>query len=221
VCSVNLFTTPVHTKGEETMKKKLYALSGVFLIVLVVAGLWATKAINITDVEQAQAVDPVATSPATGMSMEQMAQEAAVIVIGKCTETRSEWSGRSLVTLATISVTETLKGAPDGTEVTVVLPGGIDANRKFKVAMTYAGAPQLTPGEEAFLFLGLSEVANSYSVTGFAQGKFSIGKTRDGEPVVTRDMTMVPLQKGAGMTRGNPQAIPLPEFKAWVNSYLK
>ena len=31
------------------MKKKLFALSGVFLIALVIAGLWATKAVNFID----------------------------------------------------------------------------------------------------------------------------------------------------------------------------
>jgi len=43
---VNLFTTK-----EKKMKKKLFALSGVFLIVLVIAGLWATRATDLNDVQ--------------------------------------------------------------------------------------------------------------------------------------------------------------------------
>ena len=102
-----------------------------------------------------------------------------------------------------------------------MMPGGIDANRKFPVAMTYAGAPQFSLNEEVLLFLTAPvEGANGYSVMGFSQGKFSIGKANEGEKVVMRDMTKTPVQKGAGLTRGNPQVIPLSEFKALVRRYL-
>src|SRR5262245_40724157 len=200
------------------MKKKLFALSGVFMIVLVIAGLCATRAINLNDAQQT--VDPAATSLGAGMSMQQMVEESSSIVIGQCAETRSKWVGRSLVTEATILVEESLKGdAAAGTQVKVDLPGGIDPNRK--VAMTIAGAPHISDGEKVFLFLFRPEDgANSYSVMGFDQGKYSIGQATDGEQVVTRDMTRAPLQKGAGLTRGNPQAVPLSHFKKLVESYL-
>jgi hypothetical protein len=198
------------------MKKKLFALSGVFMIVLVIAGLWGTKAINLNDA--LQTVDPAATSPGTGMPMRQMVEESSSIVIGQCAETRSKWVGRSLVTEATISVEEALKGdAAAGTQVTVELPGGVDHNRK--VAMTVVDAPHISPGEKVFLFLFRpDDGVNSYSVRGFAQGKFSVGQANDGEEVVTRDMSSAPLQKGAGLTRGNFQAIPLSKFKEWVKA---
>ena len=198
------------------MKKKLFALSGVFMIVLVIAGLWATKAINLNDAQQT--VDPAATSLGTGMPMRQMVEESSSIVIGQCAETRSKWVGRSLVTEATILVEEALKGdAAAGTQVTVELPGGIDQNRK--VAMTIVDAPHISPGEKVFLFLFRpDDGASSYSVMGFTQGKYSVGQAIDGEEVVTRDMSSGPLQKGVGQTRGNPQAIPLSKFKEWVKA---
>ena len=201
--------------------KKLFALSGVFMIVLVVAGLWATKAINLNDVQQT--VNPMATSLGMGMPMRQMVEESSSIVIGQCAETRSKWVGRSLVTEATISVEEALKGdAAAGTQVTVELPGGIDSNRKFPVAMTYAGAPQISLDEKVFLFLiGPDDGSNSYSVIGFAEGKFSVGQANDGEKVVMREMTRGPVQKGAGAIRGNIQVVPLSQFKALVRTYLK
>ena len=200
------------------MKKKLFALSGVFLIVLVLAGLWATKATDLFGVQQT--VDPAATSLASGMSMEQMAQGATAIVIGTCTGTQSQWVERRLVTLATISVSESLKGSP-GETLTVEIPGGIGSKGKFQLAMTYAGAPQISLDEKVLVFLtGPDEGANSYSVMGFAQGKYSIGKADDGEDVVTRDMTKAPMQKGPGAIRGNLQVVSLSEFKALVMSYL-
>ena len=200
------------------MKKKLFALSGVFMIVLVIAGLCATRPFNLNDAQQT--VDPAATSLGAGMSMRQMVEESSSIVIGQCAETRSKWVGRRLVTEATISVEETLKGGEAaGTQVTVELPGGVDPNRE--IAMTYAGAPQISPNEKVFLFLfDPADGSNSYSVMGFAQGKYSIGQSNDGEPVVTRNMTMTPVQKGAGLTRGNSQVVPLSHFKKLVESYL-
>ena len=201
------------------MKKKLFALSGVFLIVLVLAGLWATKAINLTGVEQT--VNSAATSMPSGLSMREMVEGSSLIVMGTCLETKSQWVERRLVTLATISVAQTIKGA-SAEKVTVVLPGGIDSKRKFPIAMTYAGAPQISPTEEVFLFLTQQdEVANGYSVMGFAQGKYSVVQASDGQKVVTRDMTKEPVQKGAGMIRGNLQVVPLSEFKGLVESYLK
>jgi len=200
------------------MKKKLFALSGVFLIVLVITGLWATNAISINSVQQA--TEPT-TSVASGMSMQQMTQEATAIVIGNCVATQSQWVGRSLVTQVTISVVETLKGDDVGPSVKVAVPGGVDYNRKHPIAMTYAGAPQFSIDEEAILFLyGPVEGANSYSVMGLSQGKFSVGQASDGEKFVTRDMTKAPVPKVTGLTRGNPQVISLSEFKALVRSYL-
>jgi hypothetical protein len=201
------------------MKKKLFALSGVFLIALVTAGLWATTATDINGAQQA----PLPTaSLASGQSMDQMVEGSQLIVIGQCLGTQSRWVGRSLVTDATISVAETLKGdAAPGSVVTVELPGGIDSKGKFPLAMTYAGAPQISPEEDVFLFLYRPvEDANSYSVMGFSQGKFSVNKASDGEKVVMRDMTKAPASKGVGPTRGNPQVVSLSEFKEWVMRVL-
>jgi len=204
------------------MKRKFYALSGVFLIALVIAGLWVTKAVSFMDTPQTMDSAAVTSQP-TGMSMQQMVGESSAIVLGTCTGTRSQWIERRLVTLATVKVAETLKGNPSpGTEMTVALPGGIDAKGKFKLAMTYAGAPTMRPGEEVALFLVPDQdyVANGYAVTSYADGKFSVVKANDGEQMVTRDMTSEPVQKGAGMMRGNSHAVPLSDFKKLVETYL-
>ena len=201
------------------MKKKLFALSGVFLTALVIAGLWAAKAVNFTGAQNTRESDPVTLGPG-GMSMEQMTQEATAIVIGKTVATQSQWVGRSLVTQVTISVAETLKGDV-GTSLKVDVPGGVDYNRKHPIAMTYAGAPQFSLDEKTFLFLyRLAEGDSNYSVIGLSQGKFSIGQADDGGEVVTRDTINTPVQKGAGAIRGNRQVIPMSEFKAMVRRFL-
>jgi hypothetical protein len=213
---VNLFTIK-----EKNMKKKLFALSGVFLIVLVVTGLWATRATDLMNVLDPEQNDQGAATLVNGMTMQEMTESASLIVVGKCLETRSQWVERSLYTLATVSVTDTLKGEAAET-LTVAMPGGIDANRRFPVAMTYAGAPQMSPDEEVVLFLdNKGGVANSYAVVGFAAGKFSIVRNTAGESVVTRDRSMEPIQEGPGLTRGNLQSIPLEDFKGRIRNFLR
>jgi hypothetical protein len=199
------------------MKKKMYALSGIFMIVLVISGLWATKAINLTDVGQTA---PAETSLVAGMSMEQMVQGSSNIVFGKCLGTQSQWAGRNLFTMATVEVTESLKGDMTGT-VTVAIPGGADFNRSIPIAVTVPGAPQMQDGEAVALFLTpQGEIPNAYSVVGLSEGKFSIAETDAGEKVVMRDSTRARVQTGSGPTRGNPQAIRVPEFRAMVQKYL-
>jgi hypothetical protein len=153
--------------------------------------------------------------------MEQLTQGAAMIVVGECTGTKSQWVERRLYTLATVTVTESLKGAAPE-KVTIAIPGGIDSNRRIPIAMTYAGAPRFSPGEGVVVFLDdtQSEIPDSYSVMGFTQGKFSINKASDGEPVVMHDMTKATVQNGPGAIRGNLQSVRLSEFKELVRSYL-
>lgn len=118
-----------------------------------------------------------ATVTATTMvelSAEQLTARASDIVHGTCTEVRSVWVGRSLVTLATISVADTLKGGPSR-EMTLVIPGGIDANRPVPVAVTWPGAPTVMPNDEVLLFLEQSTpVKDGYRIVGYSQGKYSV-----------------------------------------------
>jgi hypothetical protein len=205
------------------MKKKLFALSGVFLIVLVVTGLWATRATDNNGVISEEGQNPQGTETmVNAMSTQEMTVRAELIVIGRCVGTRSEWIDGSLFTLATIAATETLKNDVGASETfDVVLPGGVDANRRIPVAMTYAGAPQIARDEEVFLFLTTQDgVANGYAVMGFAQGKFSIANDTAGEKFITPDATIATIDSSNGIRRGTSQAIRLAEFKARVMSFL-
>jgi hypothetical protein len=149
-----------------------------------------------------------------------MVNQSDVIAIGNCVDTKSVWVDRALVTLATFSISESLKGSETAT-ITVELPGGIDANRKIPIAMSYPGAPSLTPGEDAFLFLtATGEVAGSYNVAGFSQGKFSIVTDEDGEQMVSRNLTKTALKSNNGVRRGGSDLIPLANLKEQVRGYL-
>jgi hypothetical protein len=198
--------------------KKITLASCLFIVIaLVVSARWGTKA---DDAPPENTLGTPDTTLAVALSLEDMVNQSDVIAIGSCTDAKSVWVDQTLVTLATVSVTESLKG--NETTLTVALPGGVDANRKIPIAMTYPGAPRITPGENVFLFLSsASEVAGSYTVTGFAQGKFSIVTDENGEQMVTRDLTKMALKSDNGVHRGQSNMTPLSSLKGHVRGYLK
>jgi hypothetical protein len=150
---------------------------------------------------------PAGFDTGEALSVQELTSQADLIVIGRAVDSRSQWTGdgRNLYTLVTIEVEETLKGTPVDT-IVVAVPGGIDANRKFPVAMTYPGAPRITPDEQVVLFANDSqdEMAGTYAVAGYAQGKFTV-------------------EMGAGerMVRVGDGSIPLATFTQTIRGFLQ
>lgn len=195
---------------------------GVCLIVVaaaLVSTRWSTRAVNAPPQDILPASSD--TSLANALSIGDMVSQSDLIGIGNCVDIRSMWVDRSLVTLATVSLSETLKGSESG-NITVVLPGGVDANRKIPVAMSYPGAPRITPGEDVFLFLTAnSDAPGGYIVAGFSQGKFSIVRDEEGEQLVSRDLTKTMLQGSNGVRRGSVNKTLLTSLKAEVKRHLQ
>jgi len=201
------------------MKSYIALAIGCLAILLAVTAPWQPRAKAVQD-DQAVA-SPVNSS--TEVSPVELIGPADLIATGRCTNLESIWinDGRNLVTLATIEVSDVLKGTT-GSMVTVVLPGGIDANREIPVAVTYPGAPSIAPEEEVFLFLTQEEqIANSYSIVGFAEGKFSIVTTNKGEKLVSRDLVTVDPQGGPGVVRGTRTMVALSKFKEEIRGHVK
>jgi hypothetical protein len=199
------------------MKKILLVSCLLIVIALLVSTRWGPKAVDAPAQDTLGTPD---TTLAVALSVQDMTSQSDVIAIGNCVETKSVWVDRTLVTLATISVSESLKGSGAST-VTVELPGGIDANRKIPIAMTYPGAPSVTPGENVFLFLtATGEVGGSYNVTGFSQGKFSIVTDEDGEQMVSRNLAKTSLKSNNGVRRGGADLMPLAHLKQQVQGYI-
>jgi hypothetical protein len=147
------------------------------------------------------------------LSNEELASQADLIAVGKCVETHSQWFGRTLATLATVSVSEVVKGDPTSS-VVVALPGGVDANRRFPVAMTYPGGPTMVEQEDVFLFLvAEDQVPGAYAILGYAQGKFSIVQAENGELLVSRELIRRP--------RNLTKAVPLGRFKSEIHDYVR
>lgn len=144
---------------------------------------------------------------------DQLIDESALIVTGSCTKVRQEWRQGMLLTLATIRVDRTLKGKAVS-EVTVMIPGGVDFNRKVPVAVTFPGAPTILPAERALLFLEPAGTEpGEMAITGFSQGKLSILETADGTPMVQRNLAGVSLAEGHRVRAGGKRATPLADFE--------
>lgn len=203
------------------MKNKTLGICLLALVALVSSALWVNSASRADNAPADPTVQAADSTLAVALSIEDMVNQSDVIAIGNCVNTQSVWVDNSLVTLATVAVNETLKGDESATTLTVALPGGVDANRKFPIAMNYPGAPKMQPGEDVFLFLNsASEVVGSYTVAGFSQGKFSIVQDEDGEPMVSRDLRQTSLKQNNGVRRGQNNLTPLSSLKSEVKRQL-
>lgn len=167
---------------------------------LAVPAGWATTAVEHSDVELIEA--------------------AEVIVTGRCVGLQSQWVDRDLVTIATVSVSEVLKGQA-GAQMTVVLPGGIDANRPVPVAMTFPAAPSIQAEEDVLLFLTAEgRVADGWAIVGFSQGKFTVVEA-GGEKVATQDLGALNLQRrNGGLRRGSVKTFPLAQLRSKIQKTL-
>jgi len=183
------------------MRRAARAVLGLGVAVLAVTPAWATTAVERTDTD--------------------LIQEAAIIVTGHCTRLQSQWLDRTLVTLATISVTEVLKGQA-GTEVTVVLPGGIDVHRRFPIAMSYPAAPEIYQQENVLLFLTPEDrVPHGYAIVGFSQGKLTIADNGLGQQVASQNLSALNLLGRTGaVSRGRSRTLPLSELRQKIQQTL-
>lgn len=182
------------------MKRAARALLCATLALAAAPALWATTILKQTDGD--------------------MIRQSGTIVTGRCTNLETAWVGRTLVTKATIAVDETLKGASRN-ELTVVLPGGVDMNRRFPVMVTYPGAPEIMVREQVLLFLSPdSLVKDGYSIVGYSQGKFTLTETAEAGLVGTQSLSGVQvqtqLQTGRQAARGGAASINLQQLREQI-----
>jgi hypothetical protein len=186
------------------MRYAARAVLGFLATALALTPAWATTAVERTETD--------------------LIQEAAIIVTGHCTRLESQWLDRDLVTVATISVSEVLKGAA-GPEVTVVLPGGIDTHRRIPIAMSFPAAPEISQQENVLLFLTPEDrVTDGYAVVGFAQGKFTLAEERQdgqGRKVASQNLSALNLQGRTGaVNRGGARTLLLSQLRRKIRETL-
>lgn len=167
----------------------------------------------------ALAASPLRATTALERSTNDMIQEAQLILTGRCTHVESRWVGRDLVTLATIAVSESLKGQA-GSEVTVVIPGGVDSKRPIPIAMTFPAAPTIQLKEDVLLFLTPEEqVAGGFAIVGFSQGKLTVAQDPAGKTLASQNLSGLRLmsRKGA-LSPGMAKTISIPELRQQIRT---
>jgi hypothetical protein len=152
------------------------------------------------------------------LSNQELTNSSQAIVVGRAVDRSVRWIDGTLVTAVGVEISDSLKGSLSG-RIEVLLPGGVDANRRIKVGMTFPGAPQIQPNEDVFLFLTFDEDVSGYIVGGFAQGKFSI-VTQQGRRMISRDLSGSQLVEGTGIARGTRTLTPFDDFRSEIASYI-
>jgi hypothetical protein len=144
-----------------------------------------------------------------------------IIVYGRVTEVRPEWSDdrTRIDTTVTVTAGTYLKGGP-GRSVTFRVPGGqIGRYRNLVV-----GAPQFQTGEEAILFLSATGPSIAH-VFGLSQGVFRVKvDARSGQRLVVPPVLMSQNDDDVGqpVTRGDParRQLSLDQFAATVRQAM-
>lgn len=120
------------------------------------------------------------------MSLDEMAQRAAMIFVGHVVGSRADWNTQRtrIYTYVTFEVERFIKGGAGNREVTIRLWGG----QVGGFTSVVPGTPQFAPGEEVLLFCAGSQ-ARIPTVLGLSLGKFSIKRDSSGEAVLKRDIS--------------------------------
>jgi hypothetical protein len=109
------------------------------------------------------------------LSLEELVSSADTITVGKCEKTESVWLARKIYTVATIRVSQSVKGkVKSGSAIDVYVLGG-QVKKPMPVKMQVPSAAKVTQGEEMVLFLrAAGPEKKHYCFVGMAQGKVPI-----------------------------------------------
>jgi len=134
--------------------------------------------------------DPGYSSVVKRMTIEEMTEEAGIILQGKVTALKGEWNNEhnKIHTFVTISVTEYIKGDLKTKEITLRLLGGVVGD----TALDIVGSPYFTPNEKVLLFL-YPDYQAEFPIVGFSQGKFrEETDKKTGEKIVKNEWSTFP-----------------------------
>jgi hypothetical protein len=113
------------------------------------------------------------------LTMNEVAQEASVAVVGKVVASRSA----GMNTIATVEVETSIWGT-DAARIDVEVPGGSKRNGKYIVGITVADAPMLFKGDRALLMLTRARGSDNFKIVGFNQGMLRVLPTAEGDAVM-------------------------------------
>jgi len=159
---------------------------------------------------------PLPGSTLQQLSMNDMIRLSTAIVHGKAQQTVSSYSGSIIYTHYKVQVSETLKGSASS-QVDIAVPGG--AASHFQ--QTFAGAPNLTPGQDYVLFLWTSK-SGLTQIIGLSQGLFVVSTNSAGQLVVTRGPASELMVNASGQpVNDSATQMPLSNLRSLIQTTLR
>ena len=145
--------------------------------------------------------------------------ESPIIVHGRVTDVTSFVSGprRTIESVVTLSVIDTLKGAPARTVLFRIPNGQVGRYRRVVV-----GAPEFAEGDEVVVFLQAHAPAIP-TIFGLSQGVYRIVRDVGAQAMVTPPAVMARGVSAERVVRGDPvrQPMPIAAFVREVRSVLE
>ena len=142
-----------------------------------------------------------------------------IIVHGRVTDVRSFISGprRTIESVVTVSVIDTLKGVPSRTVLFRVPNGQVGRYRRVVV-----GAPEFEEGDEVVVFLQAHAPAIP-TLFGLSQGVYRVVRDANAQAIVTPPPVMAGGVSAERVVRGDPVRRPMPiaAFAREVRSVLE
>lgn len=158
-------------------------------------------------------------------SLDKLAKEAEVILVGRCTSCQANWNeNRTIITTEiNFQVSSYLKGFL-GAQVTVRQLGGTVGQD----SMVVSGMPEFQPSGEVILFLSKDQTGG-YQVIGMSQGKFEVIEDADtGEKLVRAASISDAELVHTAQTHSESSVSPVPvghltlkDFCAQVQTYIE
>jgi len=127
------------------------------------------------------------------LTLEDLARQADIIVLGKCESIYSEWGSerKDIFTYVTVIPEQCLKGNECPPELLIRQLGG----RVDNIGLNVPGTPQFHLNERVLLFLKMTS-PSQYHVVGLSQGKYGVfTNAKDGKSYVKRDLSNITLVK--------------------------
>jgi hypothetical protein len=142
-----------------------------------------------------------------------------IIVHGRVSEVRSFTSGprRTIESVVTLSVIDTLKGTPSRTVLFRVPNGQVGRYRRVVV-----GAPEFEAGDEVVVFLQ-ARAPSIPTLFGLSQGVYRVVRDANAQAIVTPPPVMARGVDAERVVRGDParQPIPMAAFTREVRSVME
>jgi len=157
---------------------------------------------------------PVFSATLEKLTLEQMTQQATIIVRGKVTACSGEARGRIIYTRCGLAVSETWKGSARS-QVDFLIPGGTLRS----LTQTFTGTPKFSTDEQYVLFLWVGK-SGVPQVIGLSQGVFDVSSAPSGDTVRRAASTETMLDQTGTQVRDEAVNMSVGELHDRVNRTL-